>query len=45
MQKSSKNKGLPTIHAEVLDGSVNLPLIAKNNSLYEAYCFGWLLLQ
>jgi len=45
MQKSSKNKGLSTIHAEVLDGSVNLPLIAKNNSLYEAYCFGWLLLQ
>ena len=45
MQKTSKNKGLSTIHAEVLDGSADLPSITKNKSLYEAYCFGWLLLQ
>lgn len=44
-QKSSKNKDLLTINGKVPDGSVDLPSIAKNNSLYEAYYFGWLLLE
>ncbi len=45
IQKSSKNKDLSRLHSERIDRELDLSSLAKNNSLYEAYCVGWLLLK
>ena len=43
--KSSKNKELLRTGAKQADGGLDLSVLTKHHSLYEAYCAGWLLLQ
>jgi len=45
IQKSSKNKDLSRSNSEKANWGLDLPLLAKNSSLYEAYRVGWLLLE
>ncbi|WP_286262406.1 MULTISPECIES: cupin domain-containing protein [unclassified Polynucleobacter] len=45
IQKSSKNKGLSRANSKKIDRELSLPSLTKNNSLYEAYSDGWLLLE
>lgn len=45
IQKSSKNKDLSRANSERTNRKLNLPSLTENNSLYEAYCDGWLLLK
>ncbi|WP_286226021.1 cupin domain-containing protein [Polynucleobacter sp. HIN7] len=45
IQKSSKNKGLSRANSKKIDRQLSLPSLTKNNSLYEAYSDGWLLLE
>ena len=45
IRKSNKNKDLSKRNSERADREVSLQPLAKNNSLYEAYCVGWLLLE
>ncbi|MEY3725318.1 MAG: hypothetical protein RLZZ365_1253 [Pseudomonadota bacterium] len=45
IQKSSKNKDLSRANTKRTDRELGRPPLPKNNSLYEAYCAGWLLLE
>jgi 50S ribosomal protein L16 3-hydroxylase len=45
IRKSSKNKDLTQANSENTVKGLDLLTLAKNNSLYKAYCVGWLLLQ
>lgn len=45
IQKTSKNKDLSRAHSEKTDQGLDLPPLTKYNSLYEAYCVGWLSLE
>lgn len=45
VKKSSKNRDLSRGTPKGVDKEFALALLKKNNSVYEAYCFGWLLLQ